>query len=462
MIRDSRVPDPLKEYVDMPKKIPSSPFHRVRKLIGLSSNVIAQEVKNRISEKLNRTPSLQGRINQAEDIVRTLGELKGAAMKAGQLLSMEFSEFLPPEVIAVLRQLHDQSATYTGESMSAIVLKELGKDRFAQLHDFSETPIAAASIGQVHTATLEGRPIVIKIQYPGIATSIDNDMSVIQKMIDLVLKINGKTINLTPFYQELHQGLKDEADYLLEAVSLARYHELFDGNDFTVPEVIKSFSTVRVLSMSKVEGTRLTEWIAANKQKPEAKLWLGNKVLRLLINEFFVNGIVQTDPNFGNFLIDEKSNKMVLLDCGAVRLFSNEFRRNIRALANIATDFETTPVVEKMIELDMLNPNESPEVKTLLAELVIDVMALFAKENQPVYFGDIDFINDLRKRAFDIVRLVRYSGPARQVIFLNRKLGGMFHLLKEMQVVMDIYPFWKEVMGLDLKDENETKQHTTC
>jgi aarF domain-containing kinase len=437
----------------MPKKIPSSPFHRVRKLIGLSSSVIVQEVKTRISEKLNQTPNLQGRLNQAEDIVRTLGELKGAAMKAGQLLSMEFSEFLPPEVIAVLRQLHDQSATYTGESMSAIVVKELGKERFAQLQDFSEVPIAAASIGQVHTATLDGKQVVIKIQYPGIATSIDNDMSVIKKMIDLVLKINGKTINLTPFYQELHQGLKDEADYLLEAESLGKYYKLFNGNDFIVPEVIKSFSTVRVLSMSRVSGTRLTDWIAANKDNPEASLWLGNKVLRLLIDEFFVNGIVQTDPNFGNFLIDETANKMVLLDAGAVRLFSREFRRNIRELANIATDFETTPVVEKMIELEMVNPNESPEVKNLLAELVIDVMALFAKENQPVNFGDIDFINDLRKRAFDVVRQVRYSGPARQVIFLNRKLGGMFHLLKEMQVVMDIYPFWEEVMALDLSGE---------
>lgn len=439
----------------MPKKIPSSPFHRVRKLIGLSTSVLAQEVKSRISEKLNQTPSLQNRINQAEDIVRTLGELKGAAMKAGQLLSMEFSEFLPPEVIAVLRKLHDQSATYTGESMSAIVLKELGKERFAQLKDFSEIPIAAASIGQVHTATLDGEPIVIKIQYPGIATSIDNDMAVIQKMIDLVLKINGKSINLTPFYQELHQGLKDEADYLLEAASLARYHKLFNGDTFTVPKVIRPFSTVRVLSMSKVEGTRLTDWIAANKEKPEARAWLGDKVLRLLIVEFFVHGIVQTDPNFGNFLIDEKQTKMVLLDCGAVRLFNREFRRNIRALAVIATDFETTPVVEKMIELDMLNANESPEVKTLLAELVIDVMALFAKENQPVNFGDIDFISDLRKRAFEIIRLVRYSGPARQVIFLNRKLGGMFHLLKEMQVVMDIYPYWEQVLALDLKGDKD-------
>ena len=441
----------------MPKKIPSSPFHRVRKLIGLSTSVLAQEVKSRISEKLNQTPSLQNRINQAEDIVRTLGELKGAAMKAGQLLSMEFSEFLPPEVIAVLRKLHDQSATYTGESMSAIVLKELGKERFAKLKDFSEIPIAAASIGQVHTATLDGEPIVIKIQYPGIATSIDNDMAVIQKMIDLVLKINGKSINLTPFYQELHQGLKDEADYLLEAASLARYHELFNGDTFTVPKVIRPFSTVRVLSMSKVEGNRLTDWIAANKEKPEARAWLGDKVLRLLIDEFFVHGIVQTDPNFGNFLIDEKQTKMVLLDCGAVRLFNREFRRNIRALAVIATDFETTPVVEKMIELDMLNANESPEVKTLLAELVIDVMALFAKENQPVNFGDIDFISDLRKRAFEVIRLVRYSGPARQVIFLNRKLGGMFHLLKEMQVVMDISPYWERVLALDLEGELESK-----
>lgn len=436
----------------MTKKIPTSRFLRLGKLIGLSASVLSKEVKARISEKLSGTAKTQDRINQAEVIVKTLGELKGAAMKAGQLLSMEFSDFLPPEVIKVLRQLHDKSESYDGPTMAALVRSELGEERFSHLVSFSKEPVAAASIGQVHRAILQSKPVVIKIQYPGIAASFDHDISIIKKMVNSLLILNGKSINLNAFYDELHQGLKDEADYLREAGSLRRYYELFHGDDFTVPVVEQAYSTNKVLTMSEVTGTRLSDWIAENKDKPAARIWLGHKIMRLLIDEFFYHGIVQTDPNFGNFLIDEPAQKLVLLDCGAVRLFPKEFRRNIRELAVIATDFEVARVIDKMIALDMVHVDEQPEVKVLLAELIIDIMALFTKEQQPVNFGDIDFINDLRRRVFDIIRLIKHSGPARQVIFLNRKLGGMFHLLKEMQVEMDIYPYWEEVLALDLGD----------
>jgi aarF domain-containing kinase len=434
----------------MTKKIPGSPFTRARKLLGLGSSVLAKEVKGRLAEKFSQVKNLDSRIGQAEDIVRTLGELKGAAMKAGQLLSLEFSDFLPPEVIAVLRQLHDQSVGYSGEEMAAFAETELGAARFARLENFSPEPVAAASIGQVHRATLAGRPVVVKIQYPGIADSIDHDITIVKKLADAVLRLNGKTINLEPFYLELKQGLKDEADYLREAGALKHYHTLFQGEHFTVPEVIPEFSTARVLTMSEVQGTRLSDWIARNKHDEGQRAWIGRLILRLLIDEFFVHGIVQTDPNFGNFLVDEAGKKLVLLDCGAVRTYERDFRRNIRELARTAMEFETTPVVEAMIRQGMLHADESVEVKTLLAEIVIDVMALFTKEMQPVHFGDTEFLNDLRRRVFDIVRLVKHSGPARQVIFLNRKLGGMFHLLKEMQVVMDIWSYWQEVDRLDL------------
>lgn len=436
----------------MSKKIPTSRLQRVGRLIGLSTSVLAKEVKARVTEKFSGTTKIQDRINQAEDIVKTLGDLKGAAMKAGQLLSMEFSDFLPPEVIKVLRKLHDQSVSYDGVSMANLVRSELGEERFSHLESFSLEPVAAASIGQVHRALLRSKSVVIKIQYPGIAASIDHDISIIKRMVNSLLMLNGKSINLSAFYDELHQGLKDEADYLREAGSLRRYRELFHGEDFIVPEVEQTYSTNRILTMSEVTGTRLSDWIADNKHKPAARIWLGRKVMRLLIDEFFGHGIVQTDPNFGNFLIDEPAGKMVLLDCGAVRIFPKEFRRNIRELATIATDFEVAPVIAKMVALGMVHQHELPEVKILLAELIIDTMALFTKEQQPVNFGDIDFINDMRRRVFDIIRMIKHSGPARQVIFLNRKLGGMFHLLKEMQVEMDIYPFWEEVLAIDLSE----------
>lgn len=433
----------------MAKKIPGSPFTRARKLIGLGTSVLAKEVGGRIVEKISQVASQSTRVRQAEDIVRTLGELKGAAMKAGQLLSLEFSDFLPPEVTTVLRQLHDQSGAYEGD-MAAIAQKELGNERFTRLQNFSKDPIAAASIGQVHRAVLDGKPVVVKIQYPGIADSIDHDISLVRRVADTMLRLNGQRINLEPFYLELKQGLKDEADYMREAAALRQYHAIFHGPQFTVPEVITEFSTARVLTMTEVQGTRLSDWMQKHRDDPMQRDWIGRLILRLLVDEFFKYGIVQTDPNFGNFLIDEANHKLVLLDCGAVRTYEKSFRYNIRTLARTAMDFETTPVVEQMIELGMVSENESVEVKTLLAEIIIDVMSLFTKEMQPVHFGDTEFLNDMRTRVFQIMRNVRHSGPARQVIFLNRKLGGMFHLLKEMQAVLDIHPYWDEVERLDL------------
>lgn len=434
------------------KKIPEKGWQRAGKLFQLGGQLVAKEISLRVKSKINQNTLLANRLKQAEILVKTLGELKGAAMKAGQLISIELSEFLPPEVIAVLRQLHDKSTTYPGAEMAKIAQSELGPKKFGELKDFSEEPLASASIGQVHTATLHGKKVVVKIQYPEISSSIDHDMAIVRRLSKAFLLINGQSINLEPFFDELRAGLKDEANYRREAKALTAYRELFHGSKFRVPQVFPDYSTEKVITMTCESGERLSDWILRKKLEGGSVEWMIRRVLKLLTEEFFVHGLVQTDPNFGNFLVDDSNRRLILLDCGAVRSYKSKFREEIRDLARLAMMEQREPVVSKMISLDMLSQDENPEAKEELAQIIIDIMVLFRSDHQPVDFGDRDYLADLRQRAFRVVRKLKHSGPARQVIFLNRKLGGMFHLLKEMQAVYDIHPFWQMVENIDFDE----------
>ncbi len=263
--------------------------------------------------------------------------------------------------------------------------------------------------------------------------------------------LNKQSIDLEPFFAEVSSGLRDEANYLREAKALSIYRDLFDGPLYRVPRVYHDYCGPRVLTMSHEKGTRLSDWINSNKQLPEKQEWLADRVLKLMTEEFFLHGVVQTDPNFGNFLVDENSGQLVLLDCGAVRSYPRPFRAEIRQLAQYAIDENKADMEKMMTKLQMLHPDEVPEAKDELIKLIVDIMALFQKKTQPVNFGDPDYLAQMRKRALQAVRKVKHSGPARQILFLNRKLGGMFHLLKEMGVRSDIHPYWLEVQGLDLE-----------
>jgi aarF domain-containing kinase len=171
------------------RKIPQSVIGRTSKLFFSGAKVLTTEVVNRVAGK---DSTLATRIRQTEELVQTLGELKGAAMKAGQLLSLELSDVLPPEIVAILRRLQDDTAFMPFAQVQQLLARQLGQVKLAELQDLSTKPIAAASIGQVHRATLHGKPVVVKVQYPGVAGSIDADLGVLRRIIALGLAIQGK------------------------------------------------------------------------------------------------------------------------------------------------------------------------------------------------------------------------------------------------------------------------------
>ena len=428
------------------KNVPTSKIVRMGKLFGATSYIVAKELSGRIKEKVKKqsiVQKLEQKQKQAAQIVKTLSELRGAALKAGQMLSLELSDFLPPEVTKILNKMHDQVYFMDIDKVEKILHNELGDDGRALLKNFDEEPFAAASIGQVHKATYKGQNIVIKIQYPKIGKSIKSDIQSIEKLITVFMKGTGKKIDFGDIYKELESNFRKEIDYKKEAAALIKYKDLFKEHKyFTVPSPIIEISSKRILAMEEMQGIKLTEYIESKKYDP---VFFGNAILKLLFLEFFEFGIVQTDPNPGNFLVDPKRKKLILLDLGSHKKYSKKTRKNVTELLKVTLAGDKDAIINKAYQLELLEAHEEPEVKELFFKMMRQITMIFDPQHQPFNFSDENYLADIRRLSLEFVRAVKYSKPSKELIFLNRKLGGMFHILKQGNIEMNVSDYWDKI-----------------
>jgi predicted unusual protein kinase regulating ubiquinone biosynthesis (AarF/ABC1/UbiB family) len=433
-------------------KIPRSIFGRASKMILTSTNLIGKEISGRITAKISGedSVSLSTRVSQAKTLVETLCQMKGAAMKSGQFLSMELAGFLPEEVIDTLRKLHDSSTYLPYSDIQKILSDSWGETKFKSVKNLTELPIAAASIGQVHRATIDGMDVAIKIQFPGVADTIDSDVALIKKLVESYLLVAGKKIDFDPAIEEMTNLLKEEVDYINEAVNLKAYKKAFEGDSrFRVPDVLSDWSTKNVLVLSFEKGEKLNSWFKEQVAPSERKAF-GTNIMALLIKEFFEIGIVQTDSNYGNFLYDKESKQIVLLDFGATKRYSLQFRSDIRSLLNAGLSGDQDKLIEESISLGFIDEKESLETRKAYLDFMECILDMVEKELQPFDFSNADNLIKLRTLATGLIKAVKYSQPAREIMFLDRKMGGIYLLLKEINCQLDLAEFYSGVQALPL------------
>lgn len=421
----------------------------------MAAQVAGQEVRHTVKRTLVRSvdsvasDSLKTKIRQAQIITEHLSQLKGAVMKAGQMLSMDASDYLPPEAVKILSKLQADASPVDFEVVRGVLETELG-DRLDLLEDLSPTPIASASIGQVHRARLRARPVAVKVQYPGIDRSIESDVAVLKNLSQSWLSLTGKKIDLAGIFEEMKDLLLQEADYSLEAQHLAEYRRLLAAEHrFVVPEPFAEVSSQRVLTMSWEEGPTLQAWIDDKPSYAERE-WLGRTVLDLYCLEFFEWGFVQTDPNPSNFLVRSTDRQMVLLDLGAAMHYDQAFRTGYVGLLAVLGTGRRDAIVQAGIDFGLLDPRESEEARGLFADLLISAMQPFSPTRQPFVFGDQDYAKRAREAGQTFVQSLRYSPPPRKLIFLHRKLGGIFNLLRRLDVRLDLVPYWEKMVGAEI------------
>lgn len=390
----------------------------------------------------------QARLEQAKVLVQGLSRLKGAAMKLGQTASVELRDLLPPEVVDALSTLQDQGSAMSGAEIRAILERE---GVLSKLESLSESPLASASMGQVHGARYRGEDVVVKVQFPGIANTVESDIEGLGLLFRGFLKVTGREVRIDSFLEELSSIFKQETDYRLEAGFIEEFSSGFASlgevaGGYRIPRVYREISNERVLVMSREPGLKPLDWVKLRRPSQELRNAVARRFLDLYELEFFRLGLVQTDPNFANFLIDDSKDRnhpvITLLDFGAAKRFDPVFVRDYQRLLQLTESPDPGPVLEQCRALGLIDPREGPEVSERLVELIRTSIRPFSKELQPFDFSDADYVRDTREAALRLTTACRYSPPPRAILFLHRKLGGLFNLAKAMEARLDLHEFW--------------------
>jgi predicted unusual protein kinase regulating ubiquinone biosynthesis (AarF/ABC1/UbiB family) len=432
-------------------------FSRSRSMLAMAAGVARHELSHRVRSSLSSSAErlarseLATRIEQAKLVAESLGRLKGAVMKAGQLVSLDASEFLPPEAVEILSKLQGEAEPVAFDVIRAVLASELGEEGLARLEGLETRAAASASIGQVHRATVDGARVAVKVQYPGIAESIDADIALLEKLGTGWLTLARRDIDASGLFEELRSILHLEADYDRERTYLERYRELASGDPrYHVPRAYADLSTRRVLTMSWEDGLPLGAWVRAE-PSIEARVRFAEAVLDLYCLEFFRWGVVQTDPNYGNFLVDRTrgpdGGALTLLDFGATLEYEPEFRVRYTELLRTIARGDRAGILDAGVAFDILDPREDQAVRDLFVEMMEGAMEPFHASRQPFVFRDAEYAARSRDVITRFTRGLRYSPPPRHLIFLHRKLGGLFQMLKRLDVTLDLRPYWDQMVG---------------
>jgi predicted unusual protein kinase regulating ubiquinone biosynthesis (AarF/ABC1/UbiB family) len=357
-------------------------------------------------------------------VTQGLSHLRGAALKLGQMLSMDSGAVLPEELTAILARMRDDAQPMPPKQLQAVLNAEWGAGWYGRFQRFDVRPFAAASIGQVHRAVLPGgRMLAIKVQYPGVRDSIDSDVDNMASLMRLP-GLLPRGMDLAPLMAEAKRQLHGEADYLAEAQHLARFRALLEGSpDFILPELEPDLCTAQVLAMSYVESAPLESLTTAPQSTRDRVAFA---LIDLVLRELFEFGVMQTDPNLANYRYHLKTGRIVLLDFGAVQPIAPDLTADFRRLLGVALDGDPGAIREAMLQIGYFAPDTAPHHQDLIQSLFDMSMAPLRQET-PFDFGQSDLLDRLRDRglALGTERDLAHVPPA-ATLFLHRKIAGTY------------------------------------
>ena len=282
---------------------------------------------------------------------------------------------------------------------------------------------------------------MLKIQYPGVAESIPSDLRLLKILMKNLSFIQGKDTDLDPFFKEVEEVLTRETDYEHECRMLKQYRSAFQNSVYIIPEVYPDYSTGKVLAMEKIEGKSFNEWKESSLLGERQKL--AHELMHLYLEEFFQHGLVQTDPNPGNFLMT-KDNRMGLLDFGAVKEYERSFIDGYRQVLVAAQAQDEEKLMSESERLGFIDPRENEEVRALYKQMM-DLLAAPFRVDGPFDFTDKKFYEDSKNLSWTLTRKCKYSPPPKDLLFLHRKLAGVFILIRKLDVKLVLKDYWPMV-----------------
>jgi len=447
--------DQTPEFADRPedrarqRAVPAGRMAR----IGTFGRLVGGVAGGMVAEGARRLASGEG--ISARDLILTpgnvqrmtdrLSHLRGAAMKMGQMISLDAGDFLPDELSKILATLRDQANFMPTRQLDQVLRAEWGPDWRKQFRWFNPRPIAAASIGQVHKAlTRDGEELAIKVQYPGVAKSIDSDVDNVMTL----LKVAGfapPELEVEKLMAAAKQQLHEEADYQREGLQMAMYREqLADTPGFVVPRLHEGLTRGSILAMSFEEGVSIEE---LGNEPPERRDEVFARLIRLVARELFDFGVMQTDPNFANFRYRRETGEIILLDFGACRPVDPAVANGYRKMLLAGLQGNAEDVLKATIEAGFMMPivaEKHPERVNRMIDIVISEM----REDAPFDFGDRAFIPLLREEGYAIAQdKDTWAFPPIETLFVQRKVSGTALLGARLKAKVNIRRITEEVLA---------------
>ncbi len=420
--------------------MPGSRLSRLTRFGSLASGVVggmlAEGARQLAQGKRPAFSDLLLTPGNARRVAEQLAQLRGAAMKVGQLLSMDAGDLLPSELSDILSRLRSDAHPMPMSQLVAVLNESWGKGWEARFERFSFTPLAAASIGQVHAAQgKDGQRLAIKVQYPGVRESISSDVD----NVATLLRMSGLLphgMDVAPLLQEAKLQLQNEADYLQEATHLRRFQQLLaDSPDFLVPRGYTELSTPNILVMSFADGGPIETLEHAPQAERDRVITL---LFGLLLREVFEFQCVQTDPNFANYRYQQETGKIVLLDFGATRLFSRNSSEAFRKLLVAGLRDDRAAISEAALDVGYFQPETLPKHRLLLTDLISQACEPL-RHNGEYDFATSDLAGRLRDAGWQLGTDRNFwHTPPVDVLFLHRKMGGLYMLAAKLKAKVNV------------------------
>ena len=365
-----------------------------------------------------------------------LSHLRGAAMKLGQMISMDSGDFLPPELATIMAQLREQAHRMPPKQLGDVLEKEWGPEWKTRLAAFDANPIAAASIGQVHRARLpDGTELAIKVQYPGVRESIDADVD----NVATLLRVSGvlpRELDLGPLLAEAKSQLHEEADYEREAAQMTRFADWLDGDArYRVPRPVEALTTRGILAMEFVSGVPIEALEGEPQSVRDAAM---RDLIALTSRELFEFGAMQTDPNFANYRYDRENERLVLLDFGAARDIAPETAVSYRSILAAGLAQDRAEVRRATIAAGFLGEAAAARHGALV-DRMIDIIVTEMNRPGPFDFGDRAFVATLREQGMEMAAdRATWHIPPVETLFVQRKISGTALLAARLKARVDV------------------------
>lgn len=419
-------------------KIPTGKIERASKLISTGAKIGVNYLKY-YGDKITKTEEEAKdnlNSNNASDIYDGLKELKGSALKVAQMLSME-KNILPAAYVEKFSLSQFQVPPLSAPLVNKIFKNYFGQKPTELFDKFNPESTNAASIGQVHKAFKDGKELAVKIQYPGVSESISSDLAMVKPIAMKMFNIKGK--NSDQYFKEVEDKLLEETDYRLELEQSLEIRKSCENlPNLVFPNYYPQYSNDRIITMDWMHGKHLATFCAENKNSEKAEK-VGQALWDFYMFQIHELRKVHADPHPGNFLVSDDG-ILIAIDFGCMKAIPEDFYKpyfelSLRENLNNRNYFN-----QKLLELEIIRPDDSAEEKEFFTEIFYELLYLFTTpfQEENFDFSDEKFFTAIADLGQKYAKNTQLKGRnanrgSRHFIYMNRTFFGLFNLMHEIQ-----------------------------